>query len=212
MLEPIVSSKIRRALLEHLFAHPQERVYLRGLAKQLSLSISPLRRELKRLEQLRVLRAYDEANIRFYVVDQTSPLFAQLQTWCPRPAEQRLSLGGQTPSTPTAVGAEGLTPAVAQAPVPSRPVVAWQTIVGAIGLSLFVAVALGGVAYLAYTNQRLLLATHETISKTKPALTVSGVSVSAMPGASGQMRSARWTLVPGTMGTGFSTAAQKESY
>lgn len=209
MLESIVSSKIRRALLEHLLAHPQERVYLRGLAKQLSLSISPLRRELKRLEQLGLLRAYDEANIRFYVVDPASPVFAQLNAW------------GQAPSAPVIEpapqAAAGMPPARPSVPEPwqagtFRNTPAWQTALGAVGFSLCVAAVLGGVAYLAYTNQRLLMASHETISKTKPALTMSDVSVSAVPGPAGQMRSARWTLVPGTMGAGFSTSTRKESY
>ena len=79
MLEQLVSSRIRRTLVEHLLAHPSERFYLRGLAKQLGLSISPLRRELLRLEQAGVLKATDEGSLRFYLVDQTAPLFVQLR-------------------------------------------------------------------------------------------------------------------------------------
>ena len=78
MLESLVSSRIRRSLFEHILAHPQERFYLRGLAKELGLSISPLRRELKRLAQTRVLNAVQEGNILFYTVDTSSPLFLQL--------------------------------------------------------------------------------------------------------------------------------------
>ena len=50
MLETLISSRIRRALFEYILTHPSERFYLRGLAKSLGLSVSPLRREIKRLE------------------------------------------------------------------------------------------------------------------------------------------------------------------
>ena len=78
MFETLVSSRIRRALLEHTLTHPQEPFYLRGLAKQLNLSISPLRRELLRLEHAGMLTAIEEGNMRFYRVNTTSPTFLEL--------------------------------------------------------------------------------------------------------------------------------------
>lgn len=97
MLETFVPSRIRRVLLEHLLAHPEGRFYLRGLAKELDLPISPLRRELIRLEQLGVLKATQEANVRFYVVDQTAPNFASL-----KPAQAALGLVPEPASQVTA--------------------------------------------------------------------------------------------------------------
>ncbi len=79
MLEALVSSRVRRALLEYLLIVPADRFYLRGLAKQLGLSISPLRRELKRLERVGILTATREANVIFYTVNHRSPAFLQLQ-------------------------------------------------------------------------------------------------------------------------------------
>src|SRR3989338_5932486 len=88
MLEALVSSRIRRTLLEYLVTHPHDRFYLRGLAKDLGLSISPLRRELKRLEQSGMLTAYDEGNMRFYTVHVNSPAFQELrQVGLPRDVE-----------------------------------------------------------------------------------------------------------------------------
>lgn len=78
MFETLISSRIRRTLFEHLLAHPAERFYLRGLAKALGLSISPLRRELKRLERAGILQAAQEGNILFYAVNTTSIEFLQL--------------------------------------------------------------------------------------------------------------------------------------
>jgi len=78
VLETLVSSRIRRTLFEHLLTHPTDRFYLRGLAKELGLSVSPLRRELKRLEQAGMLKAVQEGNMLFYIVDSGSPAFLQL--------------------------------------------------------------------------------------------------------------------------------------
>ncbi|MDP3723294.1 MAG: winged helix-turn-helix domain-containing protein [Candidatus Omnitrophota bacterium] len=82
MLEPLVSSKVRRKVLEHLLAHPERRFYLRGLARELGLTVSPVHRELKRLERFGVLKTFHEANVCFYVTDETCPLLAQ---WSPTP-------------------------------------------------------------------------------------------------------------------------------
>ena len=79
MLEALVSSRIRRSLLEYVLTHSTDRFYLRGLAKSLSLPISPLRRELKRLQQAGMLSASLEGNMVFYTVDCNSPTFMQLQ-------------------------------------------------------------------------------------------------------------------------------------
>ena len=79
MFETLVSSKIRRALLEHILTHPSDRFYLRGLAKALGLSISPLRRELKRFEQSGLLNTLQEGSILFYTVNTDSPIFRQLR-------------------------------------------------------------------------------------------------------------------------------------
>jgi len=79
MLEMLVSSRIRRALLTHLLTHPTDRFYLRGLAKTLELSVTPLRRELKRLERSGMLTALQEGNMLFYTVNANSAAFLQLK-------------------------------------------------------------------------------------------------------------------------------------
>ena len=79
MFETFISSRIRRTLFEHLLSHQTDRFYLRGLAKELGLSISPLRRELKRLENSGMLKADQEGNMLFYTVNADSGLLLQLQ-------------------------------------------------------------------------------------------------------------------------------------
>lgn len=87
MLEMLVSSRIRRILLTHLLTHPTDRFYLRGLAKTLELSVTPLRRELKRLERSGVLTAMQEGNMLFYTVNVNSAAFLQLKRAGLRTAE-----------------------------------------------------------------------------------------------------------------------------
>jgi len=212
VFETLVSSKIRRALLEHLLTHSHERFYLRGLAKELGLAVSPVRRELKRLEQLGVLKAYDEANIRFYVVDQQSPLFAQLKQ-AALPAALQTSLGPD-PQLDAGQPANVLVsstvishPKIERIRKALRPRLSWPTLLGALSLSVVAVLALGGLIYLAVTNQRLLALTNRAVSAPRAQVTV----VEPEPSASGQMRSSRWRLLPGALG-GFSQGASEESY
>ena len=137
MLETFVSSKIRRALLEYILTHPTGRFYLRGLAKTLGLPVSPLRRELKRLERSGMLTATPEANILFYTVQTASPAFLELR---------RVGLAAVEP---------GPTSAPASAPV-AQPSLRGPILVGAatVGLALLLVVA--SIAYLSTTNQRLI--------------------------------------------------------
>ena len=195
MLETLISSRIRRTLLEHLLAHPEQRGYLRGLAKELNLPVSPLRRELKRLEALGLLKASQEANILFYHVDRTSPLFFQL-TAALRSPSAALENRCQTPS-PDAIGAEGLAP-VSGVRHLRYLTPSWKLAMEGAALSLIVAGVLSGVAYLAYTNQRLLLVTKQAVLTPKTQVTV--VESPSASTASGTMRGTHWQLVPGGLG------------
>ncbi|MBI4354203.1 MAG: winged helix-turn-helix transcriptional regulator [Candidatus Omnitrophica bacterium] len=182
MLETLISSRIRRTLLEHLLAHPEQRGYLRGLAKELNLPVSPLRRELKRLEALGLLKASQEANILFYHVDRTCPLFLQLTSALRSPSaaiepirDTNQDRGHKTRSQKWFVS----------------PKLAME----GVALSLMVAGVLAGVAYLAYTNQRLLLVTKHAVLTPKTQVTV--VESPTATTASGTMRGTRWQLIPG---------------
>lgn len=215
MLETLVSSRIRRALLEYILTHQAHRFYLRGLAKELGLSLSPLRRELKRLEHLGMLRAYQEANIRFYVVDSASAQFAQLKATA--------SAGIETATAPVSeplVASTVITPSqieriqrVSLPPIQrgwqalTRPL-SWPVVVGMVSMGLMGVLVVGGLTYLAVTNQRLLALTRTAVSTPRSQVTVVE-SAAARP--TGEMRSSRWRLTPGAMG-GFSSGAAEESY
>ena len=200
MLETFVSSKIRRALLEYILTYPTDRFYLRGLAKQLGLAVSPLRRELKRLERSGMLTTTPEANLLFYTVNPASPAFLELK---------RVGLGDSsdvpiTPITPqklpAAIGPEPRTARFWQSPLPGPILVGVTTA----GLALLLLVA--SVSYLSWTSRRLLAqaARLSTVRKTEVTVVV------PQSAASGAMRGGRWQIVPGGFG-GFSSASPTHS-
>ena len=172
MFESLVSSRIRRALLEYIVTHPDGRFYLRGLAKELSLSVSPLRRELLRLEGVGVLKADREGNLRFYTVTQTHPLFVQLK---------QTASSGQTAAVPAAESPavavatpEECAASEAVAEEPSEPMVVstpraqWPMILGGTSL-VILACAIAGIAgYLMMQHQQLLELTSTAVTAVHP--------------------------------------------
>lgn len=203
MFETLVSSKIRRSLLEHILSHPDQRFYLRGIAKELTLPVSPVRRELKRLEHLGVLKVQQEANILFYLVDQTSPQFAQLKSAAGGSVEPE---GG--PSEPLVAATVISHPKIERIQRALRPAVSWPLVLGVTTLSVLAVAVVGLAVYLAMTNQRLLSLSGKAMTTPRTQVTV----VEASPQASGEMRSGQWRLLPGAVG-GFSTAGStEESY
>lgn len=220
MLETLVPSKIRRALLEYILTHPTTRFYLRGLAKELGLSVSPLRRELKRVEELGLLKSYQEANILFYVVDQSCSQFAQLRTVLQAPSpklqaqEESMKPGAwsvepHVPVSEPLVASTVLSHAnVERLRRVLTPAVSWPLLLGGIGLAGVVLV-LGGMAwYLVASNQQLISLTQQAVVAPRSQVTVVE-SVGARPAS--QMQGSRWRLMPGTMG-GFSAGTGEGSY
>lgn len=192
MLETLISSRIRRALFEHILTHPAERFYLRGLAKSLQLSVSPLRRELKRLERWGMLQAAQEGNMLFYAVNTTSPEFLQLQqasqqTKAPSPSEL-------LPERPHAARAQSW-----NTPLPSG------ALIGAAGVGVALLVVVASLLYIRLTNPTLL-------SRASRALTTQTAEVIIVPQetSSGAMHGSRWRIVPGGFG-GFSSSASTNS-
>ena len=200
MLEALVSSKIRRALLEYILTHTTGRFYLRGLAKQLGLAVSPLRRELKRLERSGMLTTTPEANILFYIVNTASPAFLELK-----------GVGV------VAVEAHSPTARAWQAPL-RGPILVGVTVAG-----LILVLLVTSVSYLAMMNQHLMSQASRPLAVRKAEITVVVPPAPAMmmggPGqnaASGTMRGGHWQIVPGGFG-GFSSGssgsnATQESY
>ncbi|MBI4340857.1 MAG: winged helix-turn-helix transcriptional regulator [Candidatus Omnitrophica bacterium] len=197
MLESLISSRIRRTLLEYLLAHPGERCYLRGLSKVLGLSVSPLRRELKRLERSGMLTAVPEGNMLFYTVNTSSPAYLQLSSF-----RVQGSGFGVVAHNPEPI-AQNLT-SIHSSAIRQHPLRVPLLVGAAAGLLL----AAGSIP--------LVLSRHAT-SRQSPPSTVQRANVTVVmppPSASGAMRGSRWQLVPGGFGSGFGTASneRRETY
>ena len=201
-LESLVSSKIRRALLEHILAHPAERFYLRGLAKELNLAVSPLRRELKRLERLGVFKTIQEGNLLFYQVQTSHPYFLQLK--------QAASAAPSTPAQPT--------PATIDLPERPHPTprevprtrvggVRWFRSVRVAAIAGSIVVLIGLMGYVVVMNQRLMVLASQLAQRPGAQVTV----VESRPAVSGQMQGGRWRVLPGAMG-GFNAGANEDAY
>ena len=66
MLEKIITSKTRIKLLTLYLTNIDARYYLRELERKLDESLSPLRRQLLKLEKMGILTAEYEANLKYY--------------------------------------------------------------------------------------------------------------------------------------------------
>ena len=220
MLETLVSSRIRRALFEYLLTHPQDRFYLRGLAKELGLSVSPLRRELKRLERAGLLTAMPEGNLLFYTANAASPAFRELQQAGGRLLERPPAQATLEVSQPLPAAASPVSTAVEFHPQPTSIGVMttqhrslfWSSplsgpaLIGAAGVGMALFLIVAGLVYLTLTNHQLATKISHTLTIQKPEVTVVVPHTS-----SGTMRGARWQVVPGGLG-GFSSGSSSESY
>lgn len=231
MLEAFVSSRIRRALLEYILTHRADRFYLRGLARTLQLPVSPLRRELKRLQQAGMLGVSQEANILFYAVDTASAAFLQLEqvgqqakapslvaaaAQAPLPLIAVAGPAGSQPDAPRMPDAqEGLTTRIGVSPRILSPAVPsiWRSplntpwLVGAAGAGTALILVMAGLVYLDVTSHRLMAKDTRTVVTRKAEVTV---VVPPAP-ASATMHGSRWRITPGNFG-GFTSSSSTESF
>jgi hypothetical protein len=82
ILDNIFSGKIRIALLTKLLLNPANKVYLRGLERDLGVSSNTVRVELNKLQDMRLIEVQDDpenTKVKNYVVNQAHPMFAMLR-------------------------------------------------------------------------------------------------------------------------------------
>ena len=208
MLETLVSSRIRRTLLEHMLAHPDERFYLRGLAKLLNLSVSPVRRELLRLEQLGLLRAYDEANVRFYIVNQTCPMFQQLKQAAALPSPSNEAPASATVAMPSVAPVR-----VMESPSPvatprsatraRRALQPWRDALSVVATIASLVAIFGVIVYFGVPKSSAPQRAPSG-ARTLQLSPVVPTTVQPQSSTSGEMKSSRWRLMPGSIGGGWS--------
>jgi predicted nucleotidyltransferase len=79
MLQNLFSSNVRVALLTHFFSHPDERFYARELARELEEHYNAVWRELNNLEALGLLAGEENANVKYYRLNSTFPIYEELK-------------------------------------------------------------------------------------------------------------------------------------
>jgi len=79
MLRRLFSSQTRVELLVLFLSRPEERLYVRELARRLKRDISGIKRELDNLEKVGILQSAKVGNLRYYSANLRSPLYPELK-------------------------------------------------------------------------------------------------------------------------------------
>lgn len=72
-------SKIRTRLLVNFFINPEKEYYVRGLERDLKTPASMIQRELKKLEDGRIISSRKIGNIILYKIDKTGPFYREIR-------------------------------------------------------------------------------------------------------------------------------------
>jgi predicted transcriptional regulator with HTH domain len=79
MLKSLFSSSIRADVLSLLLNSPDEKFYVREIAKLLRKNPSGVKRELDNLERMGIVQSERVANLKYFHADKNSPLFSELK-------------------------------------------------------------------------------------------------------------------------------------
>ena len=80
LLEHLITSKTRIKLLLKFFAHPENKGYLREIAKEFNESTNSVRVELNRLTQAGLLETFDEGQTKIYSANTKHILFPEISS------------------------------------------------------------------------------------------------------------------------------------
>ena len=79
MLKELISSKTKRKLLTVFLTHPDEKFYLRQLARLTFEPVGAIQRELPKLERIGLIESEYGARTKNYVVNKKCPIFEELK-------------------------------------------------------------------------------------------------------------------------------------
>ncbi len=80
MLTRLFSSQTRVGLLRLFFTHPENRYYVRQIARELGRDISGIKRELDNLEKAGLLVSEKLGNLRYYSVNKTAAIYSEVKS------------------------------------------------------------------------------------------------------------------------------------
>lgn len=79
MLEKLFTSGIRADIMSLLFNNPEEKFYVREIARLVNKNPSGVKRELDKLEKMDLALSEKEGNLKYFKVNKNSPLFPELK-------------------------------------------------------------------------------------------------------------------------------------
>jgi DNA-binding MarR family transcriptional regulator len=80
MLTRLFSSQTRVELLRLFFTRPEDRYYVRQIARELRRDISGIKRELDNLEKAGLLVSEKVGNLRYYTVNKTAAIYQEVKS------------------------------------------------------------------------------------------------------------------------------------
>lgn len=78
-LDMLLVSRVRVKLLKYFFTHPDVPVHLRGAARELKEEINAVRRELLRMEEIKLVKADLRGNRKYYILEKQGPFVDELR-------------------------------------------------------------------------------------------------------------------------------------
>jgi predicted transcriptional regulator with HTH domain len=79
MLEKLFTSGIRADIMSLLFNNPEEKFYVREIARLVNKNPSGVKRELDKLLKMDLVLTEKEGNLKYFKVNRNSPLFPELK-------------------------------------------------------------------------------------------------------------------------------------
>jgi hypothetical protein len=77
-LNDIITSKVRVKILDLFFSNITEIYYVRGIVREIKEEINAVRRELKRLEEVGILKSESRGNRLYYSIREDYPFYGEL--------------------------------------------------------------------------------------------------------------------------------------
>jgi DNA-binding transcriptional ArsR family regulator len=79
MLEKLFTSGIRADIMSLLFNNPEEKFYMREIARLTNKNASGIKRELDKLEKMDLVTSEKEGNLKYFKANRNSSLFPELK-------------------------------------------------------------------------------------------------------------------------------------
>ena len=192
MIEKIITSKTRVKLLKLFLTNIDDRYYLRELERKLDESLSPLRRQLLKLEQMGILASEEEANLKYYRLNKNFVGINDLQKLVLGKIEQPTEVGTAVfKAKPCTSDVQGLALNTLPAPVPA-PKRVRNDIAVLTMISFFVLLT---AAFIVYSNVKNMKQVAGLVSG-KPAIATS--QKKAVATRDDEMVSRRWKVRAGS--------------